>query len=640
MIDFLIDVFPSQKQTIGLFSVFLASLVMSFIGRSISSEFVWGGSTLLMGWGVGSLVYTAVATLSMANLSYVVWALFVFSLGGIIFLKRRGARLVTVKPWRILVLGFPFLLIVSAKYPSEVDVLSHWLYNVIYLLDHGVLPRPGLPQSLSAYTGFPYNHTFALHFVSVLAGAMAESAGNVINFGLVILFAMLLANLIQLAKTDEVNKCPARIGWPLAALALILATYANPIFVRKIVLMANPDTATSVGLAFLGITAWQLTERLRTNDAPIKPLVVQFSLISLFFINLKQPNIIILFLLCIGMALLLSGKGTYPRFQRFLRLAPILIGPALLSYILWRTFVSSGAQLHEATLLPFEQWQFQNIPAILSSFWANAVKKAGYFGIMTVLAVLAGVKLFRPTKTSFDRLAILAAVIFIGWNGVLFFLYIAHWTGHASTGASSYWRYNTFIGYFGYAVVIYGLSRFFFQNYLKTTFSKSLVRSTALPRIIVTLAILMPIVTTPYLRFDRQQPKPYLRSIGNEIGASVPFGSRVLVHIPGDIGDYATVMQYFANRFRSDISVAPAPSLSIIKSDLNKEYPSPPMVWSMCSSGELEQYFALKLPENQSFLLTQRNGNWAIVKSWDWPKSRFLSSYHKNIKNLKCDISY
>ena len=182
MIDLLIEVLPSQEQTIGLFSVFLASLVMSIIGRSISSECVLGGSTLLMGWGIGSLMYTGVATLSTINLSNVVWALILVSFGSIVFLKRHEIELLTVKPWRILVLGLPFLLIVSAKYPSEVDVLSHWLYNVIYLVDYGTFPRPGLPQSLSAYTGFPYNHTFALHFVSVLAGEMAESAGNVINF--------------------------------------------------------------------------------------------------------------------------------------------------------------------------------------------------------------------------------------------------------------------------------------------------------------------------------------------------------------------------------------------------------------------------------------------------------------------------
>tara|TARA_B100000989_G_scaffold227548_1_gene174624 strand:+ start:64 stop:225 length:162 start_codon:yes stop_codon:yes gene_type:complete len=44
------------------------------------------------------------------------------------------------------------------------------------------------------------------------------------------------------------------------------------IFVQKIVLMANPYTETGVGLALLGITAWQLTERLRANNVPIKNL--------------------------------------------------------------------------------------------------------------------------------------------------------------------------------------------------------------------------------------------------------------------------------------------------------------------------------------------------------------------------------
>ena len=130
-----------------------------------------------------------------------------------------------------------------------------------------------MSQALSAYTGFPWNHTFALHFVSVLAGGTAERAGNVINFGLVILFLVLLVNLIQLAKANIPTQGSVSIGWLLAALALILATYANPIFVQKIVLMANPYTATCVGLAFLGITAWKLAEPLRASNAPRKPFV-------------------------------------------------------------------------------------------------------------------------------------------------------------------------------------------------------------------------------------------------------------------------------------------------------------------------------------------------------------------------------
>ena len=76
-----------------------------------------------------------------------------------------------------------------------------------------------------------------------------------------------------------------------------------------------------------------------------------------------------------GMALVSLGKHVFPRIQRLLRLSPILIVPALLSYLLWRNFVFSDAYLHEATLLPFEQRQYQNIPAILSSFCANVVKR-------------------------------------------------------------------------------------------------------------------------------------------------------------------------------------------------------------------------------------------------------------------------
>lgn len=637
MLDLLLEFLPSKKQAVDLILVIFSGIAVSAIGRFLNPQSEPGRSYLLAGWGVGCLVYTATATLTTINLSFAVWTLIALSVVSTVFLIYLKIRLTPPKSWRVFALAASFLTIVSAKYPSEVDVLSHWLYNALYLLDYGNLPREGLPQSFSAYTGFPYNHTFALHFVSVLTGGMAESAGYVINFGLVTLFAVLLADLIHLARTGVHNGSSSQIGWTVAALALILATYANPIFSRKIVLMANPDTATSVVLAFLGINAWQLIERLRVKEENLKQHIIQFSLLALLFINLKQPNIIILAILFLSMTLLLIDKESLKRVIRLIIFSPVLFGPALVSYLLWRGYVSSGAQLQEATLLPFEQWQFDNIPAILGSFWANAVKKAGYFGIMTIITIYACIRLFR-LNNSFDRLAILTAFVFIGWNGALFFLYIAHWTGHASTGASSYWRYNTFIGYFGYAVAIYGLSRMFFER-VELTQVFLIIRGKIIQQTLVVTAIIMPFVTAPYLRFDRQQPKPYLRTIGNEISVSVPVGSRVLVHIPGDVGDYATVMQYFANRFRPDITVAPAPSISIIRNDLNKEYPSPPMVWSICRTSELEKFFVRKLPADKSFLLIKRQGTWIIEKSWNWPESKLLSSYHKNIRRLRCDIT-
>ena len=81
---------------------------MSVIGRSISSESVLGGSTILMGWGIGSPVHTGLATLSTTNLSNVVWILILVALGSIIVLKRRGVELVTMKPWRVWSSGFNF----------------------------------------------------------------------------------------------------------------------------------------------------------------------------------------------------------------------------------------------------------------------------------------------------------------------------------------------------------------------------------------------------------------------------------------------------------------------------------------------------------------------------------------------------
>ena len=104
----------------------------------------------------------------------------------------------------------------------------------------------------------------------------------------------------------------------------------------------------------------------------------------------------------------------------------------------------------------------------------------------------------------------LAAVIFFRMERRSIFFYLTHWTGHASTRTSSYWRYDTLIDYFGHAIVIYMAFPFFTSRIiLKTSLLIIFVRSTAPPRIVITLAILMPVVTAPNLRFVRQQPKPY-----------------------------------------------------------------------------------------------------------------------------------
>jgi hypothetical protein len=643
MIDIYRDFFPSLQQFFGLLSVLGAALFFTLIGRLINSDKGLVNSSILCGWALVIFAYTAIATLSTLDLKYVVWATVATAAIAIWKLKDRPNGLAVSNALRTFALGTPFLLVVAAKWPSEVDVLSHWLYNAQYLFDNGTLPRPELPKSLSAYPGFPYNHTFLLHFASTLSGQFADTAANVVNFGLVILFAVLLARLIQVA---QIGNMPAShewrpISWTLAALALILATYANPIFVRKIVLMANPDTATSVGLAFLGIVAWQLMERLRMRDERILPWALQFSLLSVLFINMKQPNLVILLLLFASMAV---GAlfGTQKSWRQLARWTPLLLVPAIISYGLWRYFLSKTFALNEATLLPFSQWQYENIPAILQSMYANVIKKAGYFGVMFFLTGWAIWHLKRP-RNDFDRLAMLATGVFLGWNGFLFFLYFAHWTGHASTGASSYWRYNTFIGYFGYAVFVYGIARLVCHGHLQPLFDRlALCRLTVsrkhLGYLVVTIAIVMPVVTAPYLRFDREQPKPYLRKIGIELGDTLPKGTRVLVHIPGDAGDYATVMQYFGNRYRMDMSVAPAPVVPTIKRDIEIPYPSIPMVWAFCRSVALERYHGIKLPKNSSILLERVDGTWRIRQSWPHPSPERFSRFHKNFNRIGCNV--
>ena len=203
MADIYRDFFPSLPQFFGLLSVLGTALFFTLIGRLVNSDRGLVNSSILCGWALVTFAYTAIATLSTLDLKYVVWATAAAAAIAVWKLWDRPNKLVVSNALRMFALGAPFLLVVAAKWPSEVDVLSHWLYNAQYLFDNGTLPRPGLPESLSAYPGFPYNHTFVLHFASTLSGHFADTAANVVNFGLVILFAILLARLIQVAQNGS-----------------------------------------------------------------------------------------------------------------------------------------------------------------------------------------------------------------------------------------------------------------------------------------------------------------------------------------------------------------------------------------------------------------------------------------------------
>jgi hypothetical protein len=649
--SWLVDLLPTWFQLAGLLAVLAAAAAAVLIGRLARCGRGFSDTAGLCGWGLVIFAYTAVGTLSTVDLRLVVWlsiAVALYACRSTWLAHRAGERhAIWGSNWKIYLLGAPFLLVAAAKYPSEADVLSHWMFNAKYLLDNGTLPHPGLPASIATYPGFPYNHTFAIHFASVIVAGFADNAGFIINIGLVLLYAALLARLLQHAELSSGAHAGAvtgavPVGWGLSALAIILATYANPIFARKIVLMANPDTATSVCLAFLGFVGWQMVEQLRAGKDRVWPWGLQFSALALLFVNMKQPNIMILGFLFAAMAFCTLVYAPRP-WKRLAVWAPAMLGPAILSLVLWRYYLGVVDDLKEARLLPFAQWQFENIPAILHAMYANVIKKAGYFAIMFALTGWALWRLRRPGN-AYDRLVILAAGVFVGWNAFLFFLYFAHWTGHASTGASSYWRYNTFIGYFGHAVIVYGIARLFWHGRLRglvDVLGRLGLHHLAPWRgsILVVIAVALPLVTAPYLRFDLEEPKPFLRKVGLELAATLPAGARVLVHFPGDLGDYAAVMRYFANRDRLDMHVSPAPRLSDIIQDIEKQKDRKVFVWVMCARPDLERFIGRDLPAGTSVLLAQQSGGWVTRKQWPHPPPSPLVGYHKNISRTLCDLS-
>ena len=125
---------------------------------------------------------------------------------------------------------------------------------------------------------------------------------------------------------------------------------------------------------------------------------------------------------------------------------------------LWRLHLATGLPLKENTLLPLAEWQFANLPSIFATMGKVMLQKTGY-GVVTLALVLVAARALLRGPGPFGRLALLAAGTFAGYTLFLLLIYVGHFQGSASTGAQSYWRFNTHLGYFAWAAALVGLAQ-------------------------------------------------------------------------------------------------------------------------------------------------------------------------------------
>ena len=618
---------PTLQQLFGLFSVLFTIACFGVIGSLVGGGHRYGRADIFIGWGIITGAFTIFGVVILAPFSWLVYVFWLLALVcGLSILRRERREQANVFEiaafgitWRILVLGFPLLVLVSAMSASQWDEFSQWLPNANYLFRFNGFPSSELPPSPSAFPAYPYAGPLMTYLVSRLSGFFIENAGGIANTIMLLCFAPIYLDAVGygLERKDNWSK-----QWGTAAFGILGITAFSTVFVQKLVFTAYADTPTAIVLAVLGILIWKILENLAGQRPGLASLAWQFSFVSALFINLKQANLF-LFVLLLVAALLVVFRDPAIKLKCFLSLLPkMLVAPAIV-YLAWRYHVGQHISAGEFPFLPYDQWHLSGVFKILARMFTIATKQGFYFIMMGSLTAYAAWAIFR-FRGGFDRLAILVGCLFLGYNLFLWALYVTAFDIHHGPVAGGFWRYNTQLGIFGCTTAAYGLATLWRKHNVGKIFDRVSFGWPLLGGVAIFLVLSVPAATGWRLRFDLRPQKVHVRLVAREIARALPKEAKIAVIDPYGGGLSSVVFNY---QLRSapgagqnlgvimDYRVREKPQVEIA-ADVRKRKIT--HAWVHQALPGINKSLGLDLQKGQSHLLEWSEKAWRIINSWPY----------------------
>ena len=598
-----------RDQFLTLGAVLLLWLGLAGIGAVITGERREYEATPLYGWAVAVVLLTFSGVLSPIPFTYVAWLLAAIALPATVIAYRRHGGLLAAGSLKVFILALPLILIASAMVASQWDEFSHWLPAPRFLLQYDAFPSRDYPVTGSPMLpAYPYSWPFLTYLTSRFAGQMVEGTGRLIN---VLMLMSLGLVAIKLAFEGAGRKMPEKPGWTLCALALMTGTLLNPTFVQKIVLTSYADTPTAVLVAFSAYVSWRLLEVLSSeDDSQAWLLAWQFALLALVLINIKQVNLVLVVVILAG-AMLVGLRDPQIRFVRLLKLLPLMALPALVLYGLWRYHIAVEAPGEEATFKPFDQWNIAVIPLIIKQMLVIAAKKGAHFAIQFIAVGFAIRALFR-FHGSFDRLAVLVATAFLGYNAFMLLVYVGSFSEPDALRAVSFWRYNMQLGLMSVVFGAYGVGILWHRFAEERTVPVWLRTA---PVVLIVAATMM----FPHkLRFDLEPPKPRFNGVAFYATEAVPMDKKLIVLDPTGTGESSVITRARTNR--PDIPYRASGTLNTVASirELLIKAPQDGYVIVHSTTPKSNQVLGLELKSDLSYLIVRNNsGGWKVLHTWD-----------------------
>lgn len=610
MDQYLALIFVGPEQLFPILVAVVLWLALAGVGSLLTASDRIVDANVLFGWAAVSTVFTLTGTWIRAPFLWLTIIFAALAVIGIALALRRRQQLFVPGAWRILIIAFPLMFIAGAMDPSQWDEFSHWLPAPKYLVAVDGFPNAEKPfhgpQMLSAY---PYGWPILSYLGARVAGQFLDNLGGILNLFLLLTFASFAVRTGYRVATERELE---RINWGTAAAISLVATVLNPTFVQKIVLTAYSDVATSVGTGFGVLIAFHLLEGFagRGRSGP-RSAAWQFALMAALLINLRQPNVLLLGFIFVGMALI-ALRDHEIESRKFLAVSVLALIPAVTVYVAWRFYVGqelSALSYAEATFRPLAEWNFALIPGILSQMLVVAGKKIGFFAPMAIACYFAVRGIIRY-RTGFDRLAILAAIGFLGHNSFLMLTYIGHFSPSDALRVVSFWRYNTQLGSLAIMIIVVGLLYLIHRRWPAAGYPNWL-KSTA-----IGLAIILPLALPHKLRFDLEAPKPHYFAVARDLKAAIPVGAKIRILDPLGTGESGVISRYVLNLESVPWLAAfhDTKPLAVEKYIAGVEQNEFLLVHS--TTPAVSEVLGFPVSEKESYLLRRGDTGWIVVRRW------------------------
>lgn len=612
MSDYIGNFISGPAQVSALLSVALIWLGMAAIGAALVGRHRMAEVDHLVGWGGVSFLMTLPGVYFGLPFGYAALAAAGLALGSLVYVGWRERRIVAPGWGRVLLVGLPLLVLVSAMRGSQWDEFGTWLMVPRYMLETGAFPSATNPYANAFLPGYPYNWHFVTYLASRISGGLLENAGALSNVVLLYGFGLVLIRLIEAGTARNI---PAgRPAWAIAALVVLATTLINPAFAQKVVLTSYAETSTAVATATAVVLAWMLLERLAgdgTGNA--RALAWQLGLVLALLVNLKQATLVLAVLVVLA-ALVVALRDPAVPAGGLVRLLPAIVLPPAILYLTWRYHLAAALPATELSVRPLDEWAVDLTAQVLWKMLVVLSKKGYFLALMLILAG-CGVFGFIKARTALDRLAMLAALVVLGYNAFLLFAYVTTFTRFDALRVASFWRYNMHLGLVLVAFTVYGLA---VQWGRRGGARFDLRRWAWVP---VVLVIAAPFVFAHKLRFDRVPAIAHYRSVGAELAPLMRAGDGLYISDPRGSGESGVITKFELDggvRVMGWVTAFSPDKLAPLTRAIASPGTTAILVYSTFDG--YEAAFGMALAAGRTHLLRRADGGgWKVVKSWLQP---------------------